>query len=359
MIAPRERAPLGAKTTNAKAKAFQTPAGPTLGKELEKTQPKQTSARRPKKVVHADAIKLEVHGDESPLTEERDVEYCPPKPKEIPFECEDFPDGCLDYSALKPENMMRDIYQSYYQPMLKQQAAKHDKLTQETYERAVKEHDDSLMKMMEEDWTIGDVPETFRHLRKKQTPAQVQPIVKVTDQVKKPTTMSNKGPATITSRKAASALSVVPKAAPLAPKASKPAPKASFLYRPRAQLPPTMPSNASTMRHTAATAASKSTIGYTKGRSASGALNANTFKPERTGLQRSVSNMSQGSDTTITPANFREAEPEWKSPTFLKAFDVDDDELEPGLRGVLPECLRRMDEDEEEFIMPLPMDEGK
>ncbi|KUJ07690.1 uncharacterized protein LY89DRAFT_659925 [Mollisia scopiformis] len=357
-MAPRERAPLGAKTTNAKAKAFQTPAGPTLGKELEKSKPKQTSARRPKKVIHADTVKLEVHGDESPLTE-RDVEYCPPKPKELPFECDDFPDGCLNYSALKPENMMRDIYQSYYQPMLKRQAAKHDKDSQDLYDKVMKEHDEGVMKMMEEDWTVGDVPEAFRHLRKKQIQPQDKPIAKSTEQIKKPTAMSNKGPATITSRKAASALSVAPKAAPVAPKASKPAPKASFLYRSKAPVVPSLPSNTSSMRHTAATAASRSTIGYTKGRSASGALNANTFKPERSGLQRSVSNMSQGSDTTITPANFKDAEPEWKNPSFLKAFEVDDDELEPGLRGVLPESLRRMDGDEEEFVMPLPSSESK
>lgn len=309
-------------------------------------------------MIHADTVKLEVHGDESPLTE-RDVEYCPPKPKELPFECDDFPNGCLDYSALKPENMLRDIYQSYYQPMLKKQAAKHERESKEAYEKAVKEHDESVMKMMEEDWTIGDVPETFRHLRKKQAQLQDQISTKPTEQVKKPTAMSNKGPATITSRKAASALSVAPKAAPVPPKASKPAPKTSFLYRPKAPVVPNVPSNASTMRHTAATAASRSTIGYTKGRSASGALNANTFKPERRGLQRSVSNMSQGSDTTITPENFKETEPEWKNPSFLKAFEVDEEELEPGLKGVLPECLRRMDEDDEEFVMPLPSDDSK
>ncbi|KAE8442644.1 hypothetical protein EG329_003001 [Mollisiaceae sp. DMI_Dod_QoI] len=356
-LAPRERAPLGAKTTNAKAKPFQTPAGPALGKELEKTQPKQTSARRPKKLIHADAVKLEVHGDESPLTE-RDVEYCPPKPKELPFECDDFPNGCLDYSLLKPEHMMRDIYQSYYQPMLKKQAAIHERESEEAYQKAVKEHDESVMKMMEEEWTIGDVPETFRHLRKKQAQPQDLSKGQTTGPIKKPSTMNSKGPATVISRKAASALSVAPKATPVAPKASKPAPKASFLYKSKAPLAPSVPSNASTMRHTAATAVSRSTIGYTKGRSASGALNANTFKPERAGLQRSVSNMSQGSDTTITPANFRDIEPEWKNPSFLKAFEVDD-ELEPGLRGVLPECLRRMDEDEEDFVMPLPLGETK
>jgi hypothetical protein len=300
---------------------------------------------------------LEIHGDESPLTE-RDVEYCPPKPTELPFDSEDFPDGCLDYSLLKPENMMRDIYQSYYQPMLKKQGAKDEQRSQEEYEKAVKEHDESLKMMMEEDWTVGDVPETFRHLRKKQTQPQPQvPTKKPAELTNKPTTMSNKGPATITSRKAASALAVPSKAAPLLPKTSKPAPKPSIIYRPKAPLA-SLPSNASTMRHSAATAASKSTIGYTKGRSTSGALNANTFvRPERSGLQRSVSNMSQGSDTTITPANFKE--PEWKNPSFLKAFDVDDEDLEPGLRGMLPDCLRRMDEDEEEFFLPLPPIESK
>lgn len=254
---------------------------------------------------------------------------------------------------------MRDIYQSYYRPMLKKQGAKQEQASQEAYDKAVKEHDESLKKMMEENWTVGDVPETFRHLRKKQTQPQshVQSSKKPLEHTKPPTAVSSKGLATITSRKAASALGVPPKSKPVPPKTSKPAPKPSLIYRPKAPTPPSLPSNASTMRHNAATAASKSTIGYTKGRSTSGALSANTFKPERAGLQRSVSNMSQGSDTTITPHNFKE--PEWKNPSFLKAFDVDDEDLEPGLRGEIPECLRRMDEDEEEFVLPLPPNEIK
>lgn len=256
---------------------------------------------------------------------------------------------------------MRDIYQSYYQPMLKRQGAKQEQASKEAYEKAVKEHDESIMKMMEEDWTVGDVPETFRHLKKKQTQpqpqAQAQTLKKPAEQIKKPTTVPSKGPATITSRNAAYALAVPSKAAHVPPKASRPIPKASLLYGSKAPMVPTLPSNASTMRHNAATAASKSTIGYTKGRSTSGVLSENTFRPQRSGLQRSVSNMSQSSDATITPANFKE--PEWKNPTFLKAFDVDDEDLEPGLRGILPECLRRMDEDEEDFFMPLPPSESK
>ena len=63
--------------------------------------------------------------------------------------------------------------------------------------------------------------------------------------------------------------------------------------------------------------------------------------------------MSEASDTTITPARFAEQEnDEFRRFNFLKAFDVDDEEIEPGLRGVMPACLRTEDEDEE-FILKL------
>ena len=54
---------------------------------------------------------------------------------------------------------------------------------------------------------------------------------------------------------------------------------------------------------------------------------------------------------TITPERFSEMET--KSPAFMKAFEVDDEDLEPGLRGILPECLRRADDEDEEFVFTL------
>ena len=195
------------KTTNAKAKAFQTPAGPALEKEAEKVQGPQTSARRPKKVTHAETSKISVHGDESPLTE-RDVEYCPPKPKDIPYESEDFPKGCLSYDALKPGNLMRGIYQKYHNPVDENGLTRMDREHEAAYQKSIKEADEQVMKMMEEEWTIGDVPETFRHLKTK------QPVLKDMKPIQmKAAPLLSKGPATITSRRAASALSVVPKAA--------------------------------------------------------------------------------------------------------------------------------------------------
>jgi hypothetical protein len=340
------------KTTNAKAKAFQTPAGPAPEKELEKTQRQQTSTRKPKKVIHADTVKLEVHGDDSPLAE-RDVEYCPPKPKDLPYESDTFPNGCLDYSQLKGKNLINSIYNTYRNQQLDENGlTKQERDDEAAYLETIRKGDEAVLKMMEEEWTIGDVPETFRHIRKKSSPEMK---LKIEQPVKKAPKVESKGPATIISRRAASALSVAPKSGPLLSKPSNPAPKPSFLSRSKPAPVSANPSNASTMRHAAATATSRSTIGYTKGRTALDALSTQSHRTVRSGLARSVSTMSTSSDTTITPARFAEQgnEQEWRHPSFLKAFEVDDEDLEPGLRGVLPDCLRQTDEDDEEFVMTL------
>ena len=69
------------KTTNAKAKAFQTPAPPLAHNDLGKTNQKTVSARKARpRVSHAEMTKLEVLGDVNVL-EEREIEYMPPKAK--------------------------------------------------------------------------------------------------------------------------------------------------------------------------------------------------------------------------------------------------------------------------------------
>jgi len=67
------------KTTNAKTKAFQTPAAPEA--DPGKTNQKSVSARKTKpRVSHAEMTKLERLGGKDEL-EEREIEYMPPKPK--------------------------------------------------------------------------------------------------------------------------------------------------------------------------------------------------------------------------------------------------------------------------------------
>ena len=69
------------KTTNAKAKAFQTPAPTPAGNDLGKTSQKSVSARKAKpRISHAEMTKLEVLGDKD-ILEEREIEYMPPKAK--------------------------------------------------------------------------------------------------------------------------------------------------------------------------------------------------------------------------------------------------------------------------------------
>lgn len=334
------------KTTNAKAKGIQTPAGPTLGKDLDKPQSVQTSTRRPKRVTHAETTKIAVHGDESPLAE-REVEYAPPKPKDLPYESDDFPSNCLNYNALKPGNLTRGWYDQYHGPINKQREIENE----EAYVKSAKSADEQIRKMMEEDWIVGDVPETFRHLRKKGPLESQKP--KALNQVKKPVSVSTKGPSTINSRNAASALSSAPTSSALASKALMPKAPTSLLSR--AKKPePVAPPLPSTMRHTAAAAASRSTIGYTKGRNAISAL-----KKREAGvpMPRAASTLSHGSDATITPDRYAQkasAENEqWSRLKLLGAFDVDDADLEPGLRGVLPDCVRTEEDDGEEFVLTL------
>ncbi len=266
---------------------------------------------------------------------------------------------------------MRGIWENYHVKVDENGVNQMEREYEKAYQKSAAKADEQIRKMMEEDWTVGDVPETFRHLRKKPSaPKQevLRPRPTNTSHSKKLPSIPDKGPATITSRKAVSALSNFPKAAPIPLKASRLAPKPSFLSRSKPAPKRTVPSHASTMRHTAAEAVSRSTIGYNKGRSTSGALHpppapTTTLPAERKprALMRSASNLSSASDSTITPARFAQKANEtegWQNPKFLEAFLPEDEEAEDGLGGALPECLRRMDEEDEGFVFGLGGDQA-
>lgn len=338
------------KTTNAKAKAFQTPAGPASKEVDNKTISKQTSARRPKQKIHTDPVKLDAQASDPGPLQETDIEYCPPRPKDLPDYPEDFPPD-LDYSMLQGENLMRGYQELYFNPVDENGVSRIEKKEQAELAKAQKEGDEAVMKAMEDiEWTVRDVPETFEPYRRKQ----------IAEQLKKSELLSKKGPPTVLARRAASALSSHPK--PAQTTTTTTTASKSALNVPKVRAPTTflsrekkapLPSNPSAMSHTAATVASRSTIGYSHGRSASGAMKK-TVTPAR-----SASTMSSTSGSTITPARFakkveevKEVE-EWRRPKFLGAFEVDEEDLEPGLRGALPECLRGGGEEEEEFVMTL------
>lgn len=70
------------KTTNAKTKAFQTPAPAPVDGGPGKSIQKSVSARKPKpKVSHPETTKLEDILADREALDEREIEYMPPKPK--------------------------------------------------------------------------------------------------------------------------------------------------------------------------------------------------------------------------------------------------------------------------------------
>ena len=74
----RQRAPLGMKTTNAKARGNQTPAAGTI--KPEKTN-KRTSTQKVKKIAPL-VQQSETEGAEKPVQDHvPDIEYMPPKPQ--------------------------------------------------------------------------------------------------------------------------------------------------------------------------------------------------------------------------------------------------------------------------------------
>lgn len=81
-VGPRNRAPLGVKTTNAKAKVFQTPAPASIHVGGGRTNQRSASVQKPKpKASHPETTKLEDILADKEALDEREIEYMPPKPK--------------------------------------------------------------------------------------------------------------------------------------------------------------------------------------------------------------------------------------------------------------------------------------
>nr|POE63283.1 hypothetical protein CFP56_04186 [Quercus suber] len=95
---PRNRAPLGNKTTNAKATAFQTPG--IYNKEKDSARGASPRLHRAKVKVQVDP--LSVREDE----EERDIEYMPPREVPLPDHPDDWP-ADRTYQQFEGRNLTR------------------------------------------------------------------------------------------------------------------------------------------------------------------------------------------------------------------------------------------------------------
>lgn len=115
--APRTgtRAPLGAKTTNAKAQAFQTPAPGAKAIKPDLTGRKASSTRRTvKKKIYVDTEQPDQTEVQELEQDEPDFGYAPPPIVPLPDPPMEF-DLDQTYAALRPENFNRGVAEIYFQ----------------------------------------------------------------------------------------------------------------------------------------------------------------------------------------------------------------------------------------------------
>lgn len=358
--AQRARAVLGDKTTNAKAKGIQPVNVKSAVKETEKSQARLQNTVRPRhREPQAETYKLQVHAEEPETFSDEEVEYCPPRPKDLPYQSDVFPDGVLTFDAMKPENMMKGYYQYYFNPVDENGITKRDReLAQET-KKAIREGERKIKADLENfEWSV-----------KAELDADTDPVKKT---VSKKLPSPRKQLSTFRSRNAANMLSMDDTTMSMQRKAvrriepSKPVHKKSSSFalpalrasRPGSSQLPSVPKKSATELD----ATSRTTIGYNKGRATASVLtkinpsaqpkkNASTSVTTTIrGIPRSNTALSNNSDKTITPARYvhRQA----TAPSTTAADEVNGlQERIPFLSIFNPDL--RNDEDEEDDDDPL------
>ncbi|KAJ4344421.1 uncharacterized protein N0V89_012163 [Didymosphaeria variabile] len=240
---PRTRAPLGMKTTNAKAKAFQTPVPLSASAKTQKASPR---LRRPKVKVQPDVQ----HAGENDVPE---VEYMPPK--EVPL-LDDMGDYLpRDWKIPKLEN--GGVEEAYRNPLEDDGRTKLQREFEEKLERDIRKRDEEFDRVLDQQME-QDQLDVARHFGVA-LPQKVAP--KSTLIAAEPTRTKATGPSTLKAKSAAAALSEPRRPAYAAQTAAT---KSRLPSKPVAGKKSI--NNPSATRHEAATAASKSTIGYAQGR---------------------------------------------------------------------------------------------
>lgn len=327
---------LGNKTTNTKARQQAIGKTPVIS-DIEKSQLKPNTVSRPKPAAfRADSSKLQILQDiaSDPLSTEPDTN--PPPPEPLPYESDVWPEGILTFDGIKPQNRLKGHFQYYHNRKDENGMTRLDREMEAARARRHRDAEEKIKEDMEQGfkWDL-DLLESPK--RKKVVPAK-DPAD--TDKVVVRPGATTRAPSTITSRRAASALGMAGKTSttnlqrkPLAAKsaaATNASKLPSFMQPTRAR--PAAPSAIVTSRprpsSTAGLAASRSTLGYSKGRSASSAIHDTTVQSQEHTRSKSEARSrvfsrtaSSASDATVTPESYAKdnAVP---TPEFVSIFDV-------------------------------------
>lgn len=324
---------------------------------------KPTTTLRPKQAApQIQDAKLDVHVDTKPKNEEEeDIEYCPPPAQDLPYESDVLPAHALTFESLKPENMFKGYYEYYYKKVDDNGMTAKEREMAERQQRDFARGDEQIKKDMEEfDWSIGDIPESKDLLKKNQSGANG---VGHSGDAKKIGRIPSRPPSTLVARRAASALSHTSarersiSRPQLNGKPSLTAVNKGSLFARKPSL-----SNASHARtlsrdRPTSSATSRNTLGYTRGRSVSEATRpasaaSSTSSQQQSGprprtFSRTNSMISNGSDSTITPARFAQVQTtqEVQKPLGLLSIFTHDEEEEHSDHETVP----HFDDDYDDF----------
>ncbi|PLN76425.1 hypothetical protein BDW42DRAFT_178685 [Aspergillus taichungensis] len=262
----RQRAPLGMKTTNAKARGLQTPAAPGTMKP-ERTAKRASTQKVKKFTPLAEPTQPEVQAQPAP-DDVPDIEYMPPKPKELL----DIPDDITydtTFPQFQPQNLALGLESVYGDNEVGEDGlTRRQRKFQEDSIAFDKMVDEMILKSVE---SIGfeDTPQAT-HPRK--TRAQELPQRRTRATANKAKENSHTNISTVRARNAAAALSGTDRPTVRTRSAAMPKPKPRVASSMFASRKPRAPANPSPMRNTAAAARSRTTVGYTKGRDMSSKL---------------------------------------------------------------------------------------
>lgn len=349
-IGQRDRAPLGAKTTNAKARTGQETGVKGMIKDIEKTQLKQPTAQKPKP---KSTLQIEVKKDqeEAPVDGE-EPEFAPPRPVDLPYESDLLPKSGLSMEGLKKEDLFRGYYEHFINPVDEHGVSRRDRQLKNemraVVDKAVEQNHQDLHDV---DWNASDSSEPSKLIKQKPDAPEVAEA-KMARKIRGAPV--EKQPSTIRARKAASTLAIhsdAPKRpvarAPVQPAPSR-RPLSSLLSgrRPAAKNPQNMELRD---HNSTAEAASRTTIGYNRGKSASGMVHSRAPSQASSVSSRTVKTpvrRDDESDLTITPARIRQAAQ--SRPQFTSIFDSasDDEDLAPLAGPAIPD-------DDDEFELKL------
>ncbi|KAF4455224.1 hypothetical protein F53441_2374 [Fusarium austroafricanum] len=361
MVTPmgtQNRAPLGNKTTNAKAKNGQLGGVKNIVQDIEKTQLKPTAQKPKQRPVDLAPLEIRLKEEQKSIEQQEDEpEYAPPKPKDLQYESDCFPKGMLTLDGLKKDNLLKGYYQHFYNPVDDDGVSRQDREFAETMKKvANKAAERNKQETAALTFNIDDLSDNEEHVK--------APIPKAIVAERMTKGILAKQPSSLASRRAASALSIhsdastTSKASSVARTTKMRKPLTSLYQSKKPAARSAVPAKTSLAGSATGEAASRTTIGYNRGRSTSSMVNAQRRGAGAPiGAQRAVKPTetvsSLQSDLTITPARLHQVAKKQQEvnprPQFMSIFDEDgeDDDLPP-----LSQPLHISD-DEEEFELKL------